>query len=88
MPRRPNATVLMTPAADKRHIIYDAGHVGLPRNQVVAQMVDWLDKYLGLTQESPPIFGRRCMALTPALSQGEREKPERVLRQPRSGTTA
>ena len=41
----------MTPAADKRHITYDAGHVNLPRNQVVAQMVDWLDKYLGPTQE-------------------------------------
>ena len=62
----------MTPAADKRHITYDAGHVNLPRNQVVGQMVDWLDKYLGPTQEYPPIFGRRCMALTPALSQGER----------------
>ena len=53
-PRPASATPLaavFVHTADKRHITYDAGLVGLPRNQVVAKMVDWLDQYLGPTQE-------------------------------------
>ena len=45
--QKPLFELLGAPAADKRHVTYDAGHVNLPRNQVVAEMVDWLDKYLG-----------------------------------------
>ena len=38
---------LGTPAEDKRHIVMSAGHFPLPRNQMVGEISDWLDKYLG-----------------------------------------
>jgi dienelactone hydrolase len=40
---------LATPAADKRHVLYPGGHeIGsTKRTQVVAEIVGWLDKYLG-----------------------------------------
>jgi formylglycine-generating enzyme required for sulfatase activity/dienelactone hydrolase len=40
---------LGTPAADKKHVHYPGGHEinGTKRNQIVAEMVGWLDKYLG-----------------------------------------
>jgi dienelactone hydrolase len=40
---------LGTPAADKKHVRYPGGHEinGTKRNQIVADIVAWLDKYLG-----------------------------------------
>ena len=38
---------LGAPAEDKRHVIMSAGHFPLPRNQMVGEISDWLDKYLG-----------------------------------------
>ena len=40
---------LGTPAADKKHILYPGGHeiAGTKRNQIVLEVVAWLDKYLG-----------------------------------------
>jgi hypothetical protein len=38
---------LGTPAEDKRHVVMSAGHFPLPRNQMVGEISDWLDKYLG-----------------------------------------
>ncbi|HCK91118.1 MAG TPA: hypothetical protein DHW54_08030 [Gemmatimonadetes bacterium] len=38
---------LGTPAEDKRHVIMSAGHFPLPRNQMVGEISDWLNKYLG-----------------------------------------
>jgi formylglycine-generating enzyme required for sulfatase activity/dienelactone hydrolase/predicted Ser/Thr protein kinase len=37
---------LGTPEKDKRHIIYDSGHVP-PRKEFIRETLDWLDKYLG-----------------------------------------
>jgi hypothetical protein len=38
--------LLGTPARDKRHALFDAGH--LPdRNDIIRETLDWLDKYLG-----------------------------------------
>ncbi|MCH7960419.1 MAG: protein kinase [Candidatus Hydrogenedentes bacterium] len=34
-----------TSIEDKKLVPYDAGHVPLPRNQVIKEMIDWLDKY-------------------------------------------
>lgn len=39
--------LLGTPAEQKHHITYDAGHAPLPRGQVLRAVVDWLDTYLG-----------------------------------------
>lgn len=36
-----------TPADDKRLVIYDANHWPLPRNQMIREVIDWLDHYLG-----------------------------------------
>jgi dienelactone hydrolase len=38
---------LGTPEKDKKHVVYDAGHGGLPHAEEVRETLDWLDKYLG-----------------------------------------
>jgi hypothetical protein len=38
---------LGTPAEDKRHVIFDAGHGGWASAQDIREKLDWLDKYLG-----------------------------------------
>jgi hypothetical protein len=40
--------LLGTPAADKRHVLFESAHdTGLFRQQVVKETLDWLEKYLG-----------------------------------------
>jgi dienelactone hydrolase/predicted Ser/Thr protein kinase len=39
--------LLGTPARDRKHVIYEAGHGDLPHNLEVRDSLDWLDKYLG-----------------------------------------
>ena len=36
-----------SPPEDKKHVVYDAGHVPLPRSQLIQETLDWLDRYLG-----------------------------------------
>jgi len=38
--------LLGTPAADKKHLFYDTGHF-VPRNELIRETLDWLDRYLG-----------------------------------------
>jgi dienelactone hydrolase len=38
---------LGTPAKDKKHVVYEAGHANLPHAEEVRETLDWLDKYLG-----------------------------------------
>ena len=38
--------MLGTAAADKKHVLYDAGH-DLPLKEKIREELDWLDKYLG-----------------------------------------
>jgi hypothetical protein len=38
---------LGTPEADKRHGIYDGGHV-FPFARIIKDTLDWLDTYLGV----------------------------------------
>jgi len=46
--QRPLYERLGTPAEHKRHVIFDAGHVGdYPRGQVLREVLAWLDQYLG-----------------------------------------
>ena len=45
--QKPPFERLGAPVEDKRYRTFDAGHVPLPRNQVLRETLDWLDKYLG-----------------------------------------
>ena len=38
---------LGTPAKDKRRIVYDSGHAGLPQKEGIRETLTWLDRYLG-----------------------------------------
>jgi dienelactone hydrolase/predicted Ser/Thr protein kinase len=42
----PMFKLLGTPDEHKRHLVYDTGH-GVPRNQLIKESLEWLDKYLG-----------------------------------------
>ncbi len=44
--QRPLFRALGAPDADKRHVIYDAGHAP-PRLPVIREILGWLDRYLG-----------------------------------------
>jgi len=38
--------LLGAPEKDKRHVVFDSGHVP-PRQPLIREILDWLDKYLG-----------------------------------------
>ena len=42
----PMFELLGTPEEHKDHLVYDVGHV-IPRNQLIKESLEWLDKYLG-----------------------------------------
>ena len=44
--QKPFFRLLGSPPADKRQIVCDGGHF-LPRTDLVAESMKWLDKYLG-----------------------------------------
>ncbi|HXV64351.1 MAG TPA: SUMF1/EgtB/PvdO family nonheme iron enzyme, partial [Vicinamibacteria bacterium] len=39
--------LLGTAPDDKKHVIYEVGHAGLPPKEEIRETLDWLDKYLG-----------------------------------------
>ncbi len=43
----PMYELLGTPAADKRHRVFESGHVPTERPEVMKEALDWLDRYLG-----------------------------------------
>jgi dienelactone hydrolase len=43
---------LGTPAADKKHVVFPAGHL-IPQQQLVREALAWFDKYLGRPQPQP-----------------------------------
>ncbi len=45
--QKPMFAGLGSPPEDKKHVVYDAGHVPLPRSQLIQETLDWLDRYLG-----------------------------------------
>jgi dipeptidyl aminopeptidase/acylaminoacyl peptidase len=51
--QRPLFRLLGTPDADKKHVLFDSGHVP-PYADVVRETLDWLDRYLGPVQTGPP----------------------------------
>jgi eukaryotic-like serine/threonine-protein kinase len=42
----PMFRLLGTPEKDKRHLLFDSGHIP-PRNEIIRTTLDWLDHYLG-----------------------------------------
>ena len=44
--QKPMFRFLGTPQKDKRHAVFDAGHVP-PHDQMIREILDWLDRYLG-----------------------------------------
>ena len=44
--QKPFFRLLGTPADQKRYVLYEGGHI-LPRTQLIAESLAWLDKYLG-----------------------------------------
>jgi hypothetical protein len=34
------------PKGNKRRVVYDTGH-DIPRNEMIKETLDWLDRYLG-----------------------------------------
>ncbi len=43
----PMMDLLGTPETDKRHVIFEAGHLPLPRAEVIRETLEWLDRYQG-----------------------------------------
>jgi dienelactone hydrolase len=41
--------MLATPAANKRHVVYDAGHFAFPLGDAIRENLAWLDRHLGPT---------------------------------------
>ena len=46
----PMFRLLGTPKEHKRHAVFESGHV-IPRNEVIKETLDWLDRYLGPVSE-------------------------------------
>jgi eukaryotic-like serine/threonine-protein kinase len=45
--QKPLFALLGTPAKDKRHYIYEGGHVAPNTQALIREVLDWLDRYLG-----------------------------------------
>jgi len=48
----PMLDLLGTAKADKRHVIFDSGHIP-PVSDVMKEVVAWLDRYLGTAVTAP-----------------------------------
>ena len=48
--QRPMFDLLATPAADKRHVIFETGHAVVNIQPMIKEVLDWLDRYLGPVQ--------------------------------------
>ena len=44
--QKPMFERLGTPTENRRHVVYEAGHVPLPRSQRIQESLAWLDRYL------------------------------------------
>ncbi|MBZ5515716.1 MAG: protein kinase [Acidobacteriia bacterium] len=49
--QKPMFRLLGTPASNKRHAVFETGHV-TPRNETIRGTLDWLDRYLGPVERS------------------------------------
>jgi predicted esterase len=51
--QRPMFELLATPAADKRHVIFETGHAVVTLQPMIKEVLEWLDRYLGPVQTRP-----------------------------------
>jgi hypothetical protein len=51
--QKPLFRLLGSPEKDKRHVLFEAGHADYPVNELIKELLDWFDRYLG------PVEGRR-----------------------------
>ena len=47
--QKPMLRLFGAPDKDKRHAIFDAGHIP-PKEFIVREVLDWFDRYLGLAR--------------------------------------
>ena len=45
--QRPLFRLLASPERDKRHVLFESGHAGYPMHDLMKEILDWLDRYLG-----------------------------------------
>jgi formylglycine-generating enzyme required for sulfatase activity len=45
--QRPLFRLLASPERDKRHVLFESGHAGYPMHDLIKEVLDWLDRYLG-----------------------------------------
>ena len=50
--QRPLFRLLGTPAKDKRHVLFESGHAGSPTHDLMKEILDWLDRYLGPVRQA------------------------------------
>ena len=51
--QRPMFDLFATPAADKRHVIFETGHAVVTLQPMIKEALDWLDRYLGPVRIRP-----------------------------------
>ena len=56
--QQPLFALLGAPAEHKRHKVFDTGHA-LPMDDVVGEILSWLDRYMGKVRVSPASESRR-----------------------------
>jgi hypothetical protein len=49
--QQPLFRLLGTPEKDKRHVTFETQHLLFPRNKLIKEVLDWLDRYLGPVSE-------------------------------------
>jgi dienelactone hydrolase len=47
----PMFKLLGTPAADKKHAVFEGGHIPANQQAPIKEMLDWVDKYLGVVRQ-------------------------------------
>ena len=47
--QQPLLRMLGAPEKDKRHVTFETQHILFPRNQLIKEVLDWLDRYRGPT---------------------------------------
>jgi dienelactone hydrolase len=53
-----------TPAKDKRHAVFEAGHLPA-RNDIIKETLDWLDRYLGPVNQAGPDASTKTSSHSP-----------------------
>jgi dienelactone hydrolase len=61
---------------DKRHVVFEAGHAGFAMHDVIREVLDWLDRYLGPVGPEP---------LAPSAAAGAEAAPPVILTPRASG---